>query len=129
MVKPNWEVSYERFTSGEHVETIALTTQPKAVQPATVFNHLLEALLHAKPLDYDRAASYLPASQRLTKSDCAMFADVQLSKRVDVVAERAPSTASVSRRRNSRRSPPRPSSTPSVSATPCGTPSSARGSP
>ena len=92
MVKPNWEVSYERFTSGEHVETIALTTQPKAVQPATVFNHLLEALLHAKPLDYDRAASYLPASQRLTKSDCAMFADVQLSKRVDVVAERAPST-------------------------------------
>jgi hypothetical protein len=92
MVKPNWEVSYERFTSGEHVETIALTTQPKAIQPATVFNHLLEALLHAKPLDYDRAASYLPAPQRLTKSDCAMFVDVQLSKHVDVVAERAPNT-------------------------------------
>jgi len=92
MLKPNWEVSYDRFVKGEHVETIAMTTQPKAVQPATVFNHLLEALTQGKTLDYDRASDCMPPSQRLSRADVATFFDIERRRRIDVVADRNPST-------------------------------------
>ena len=92
MIKPNWEVSYDRFVKGEHVETIAMTTQPKAVQPATVFGHLLEALTQGRPLDYDRASDCMPPSQRLCRSDVATFFEIERRRRIDVVADRNPST-------------------------------------
>ncbi|CEF97424.1 DNA/RNA helicase, DEAD/DEAH box type, N-terminal [Ostreococcus tauri] len=90
MAKPNWEVSYERFANGEHVETIAMTTQPKAIQNATVFNHLLEALAHGKTLDFDRAVSNMPSAHRLTRTDCETFSQTARALRLDPRTDRAP---------------------------------------
>ena len=91
MLKPNWEISYDRFMGSEraHCETIAMTTQPKAIQPATVFNHLLEALVHGKPLDYDRAIATLPPDHRLTRTDANAFVERAASRAQDVVRDRA----------------------------------------
>lgn len=90
MLKPNWEISYDRFMGPEraHCETIAMTTQPKAIQPATVFNHLLEALVHGKPLDYDRAIATLPPNHRLTRTDAKKFAERAALRAQDVIRER-----------------------------------------
>ena len=85
MLKPNWELSYDRFTAGEHIEAIALT-QPndKAIQPATVFGHLMEALQHGKTVDLDRAFASLQPEHRLTTEDCQRFAERQASLGFDV---------------------------------------------
>ena len=84
-LKPNWELSYDRFTAGEHIEAIALT-QPndKAIQPATVFGHLMEALQHGKTVNLDRAFGSLQPEHRLTKRDCQFFAERQASRGFDV---------------------------------------------
>jgi len=85
-LKPSWELSYDRFTAGEHIEAIALT-QPNAakpIQPATVFNHLMEALTHGRTVDVDRALDSLPPDHRLTKDDCAFFAERQSTRGFDV---------------------------------------------
>jgi len=48
-----WETSYVRFTNGECPQTIALNPSDgrKPIQVKTVVGHLLEAILHGKPLD------------------------------------------------------------------------------
>ena len=92
MKKPNWEVSYDAFQlSGEHIEAIAVRAQPKSIQPATVFNHLLEALTHGRTLDYDRAIASIPPSHRLTRADVTTFSDRQRLRRLpDPRVDRAP---------------------------------------
>jgi len=93
MLKPNWEVSFDAFQSGEHPEAIAMRAQPKPIQPATVFNHLLEALTHGRKLDYDRAVAAVPPAHRLTRADVSAFSDAQRLRRLpDCRDERAPPT-------------------------------------
>ena len=55
---PPWEVSWIRFQQrGESVETIAMTQTGgtrAVIQKSTVVGHLLEALMHGKPVDFAR---------------------------------------------------------------------------
>ena len=52
---PNWEVSYQRFSAGEHPQAIAMSQESgKPIQAATVVGHIMEAVLHARPVDLRR---------------------------------------------------------------------------
>jgi len=53
--KPPWEVSYEKFSKGDMLQTIAMN-QPsgKPVQASTVQGHVLTALTHGRPCDLQR---------------------------------------------------------------------------
>mmetsp|Transcript_93429 Transcript_93429/g.166238 ORF Transcript_93429/g.166238 Transcript_93429/m.166238 type:complete len:894 (+) Transcript_93429:119-2800(+) len=55
--KPAWEASYERFAKGETIMAIAAGQAGKPIQPGTVINHVLTALLHALPVDLARLAN------------------------------------------------------------------------
>jgi len=62
---PVWEASYQRFQRGEHPEAIAMKQESgKPIQPSTVGNHLLEALLQGKPVNLGRLAEVIPAPTR-----------------------------------------------------------------
>ena len=88
MIPPNWEQSYNRFQKGEHVEAIAMTQSTgKAIQPATVLNHLFEALTHGKQLEFSRAISSFPeyVNNRLSKLDCDELERASFTTNIDVI--------------------------------------------
>jgi RecQ family ATP-dependent DNA helicase len=88
MIPPNWELSYNRFQKGEHVEAIAMSqANGKAIQSATVLGHLFEALTQGKPLDFSRAISSFPefTDNLLTQSDCDALEQASCTQNINVV--------------------------------------------
>ena len=59
----------------------------KAIQPATVLNHLFEALTHGKQLEFSRAISSFPeyVNNRLSKLDCDELERASFTTNIDVI--------------------------------------------
>lgn len=82
---PVWETSYIRFKKGEHPQAIAMDQESgKPVQSNTVVGHILEALLHARPVDLRRlvqsSGALLPTElewQRLEEAVLGLGLDVE----------------------------------------------------
>jgi hypothetical protein len=82
---PAWESSYTRFNKGEHPQAIAVDQESgKAIQSSTVVGHILEALLHARPVDLRRlvetSGALLPTElewQRLEEAVLGLGLDVE----------------------------------------------------
>mmetsp|Transcript_48223 Transcript_48223/g.40819 ORF Transcript_48223/g.40819 Transcript_48223/m.40819 type:complete len:199 (+) Transcript_48223:3-599(+) len=52
---PNWEASYQKFAAGQHPQAIAMDQESgKPIQASTVVGHVLEALLHKRPVNLRR---------------------------------------------------------------------------
>lgn len=51
----SWESSYDRFTSGEHPQTIAMSPiNGRPIQVATVIGHIFEGMTSGRPVDLKR---------------------------------------------------------------------------
>ena len=90
---PNWEASWKRFGGGESLEKIALTQENgKPIQPSTVLNHLMSALLQGRPMELQRLAQQAAAAQcsppsqeewdMLTSAEAAAVVDVAKVEKV-----------------------------------------------
>jgi hypothetical protein len=56
--KASWESSYERFQSGESPQAISMTpANGRPIQVMTVVGHILEGLLHGRPVDLQRLSA------------------------------------------------------------------------
>ena len=82
---PVWETSYNRFKNGEHPQAIAVDQElGKPLQSNTIVGHILEALLHARPVDLRRlvqtSGALLPTElewQRLEEAVLGLGLDVE----------------------------------------------------
>lgn len=84
-----WEASYNRFTKGEHMQTIAVTqASGKPIQVATVISHILDAIAHGRCVDLHRLSS---AEQPPTKSEWDDLVRCELTTGMDVTADPATS--------------------------------------
>ena len=93
--KATWELSYDRFNSGEHPQTIAMTqTSGKPIQVATVVGHLLEGLVQGRPIDFQRLATSEPPP---TKSEWDELVRCSVETGLDVTDD--PATSGVNSER------------------------------
>ena len=74
---PKWEVSYKRFTAGEHPQAIAMDQENgKPIQANTVIGHILEAMTHGRPVNLRRlvtiAGAALPNDREWTSIEDAV---------------------------------------------------------
>ncbi|KAL7539535.1 hypothetical protein ACHAXR_009382, partial [Thalassiosira sp. AJA248-18] len=87
--KAVWEVSYDRFMTGTHPQTIAMTQKSgKPIQVATVVGHILEALVQGRAVDLHRLASVEPPPRK-----CEWLELVRCSVETDIVVSDDPATS------------------------------------
>jgi len=84
--KAVWEVSYERFISGESPQTIAMSQGPgkKPIQVRTVVLHLLDAIVYGRNVDLSRLSPFLRPP---TKKEWLLLRSAELSTGMDVCGD------------------------------------------
>lgn len=86
-----WEASYNRFSKGEHPQTIAMQQKSgKPIQVGTVVGHILEALTQGRSVDLHKLSS---SAQPPTKQDWETLTRCELETGMDVTGDPATSGA------------------------------------
>ena len=81
----SWESSYNRFVSGEHPQTIAMTpANGRPIQVATVISHIFEGLVSGRPVDLKRISTLVSFP---TKDIWDKLKEMEVETGMDVTAD------------------------------------------
>ncbi len=81
----SWESSYNRFSSGEHPQTIAISpVNGRPIQVATVVGHILDGMLHGRPVNLQRVGTILTPPN---KPQWELLASLEVDTGIDVTGD------------------------------------------
>lgn len=80
-----WESSYNRFNSGEHVQSIAMNPENgRPIQVATVLGHIFDGLLSGRSVNLKQLGAVIPPPQ---KSEWDEFLNLEAESGINVTAD------------------------------------------